>query len=490
MQTLTTSLEQSVEQHQTFSPLLMQANHILSLSQHELEAAISEAIDENPALELEDCAVCPSCGRRTQGAPCTICAPHTREQVEKPQVVESGDRTEDDPWSRFDAPPQQTRSSSADPEFDPMSIIANAADLRDQILASAMASLDSDEERALAMIIVDAIDDRGFLTLGLEDIARQVDVEIVVAERVLQLIQEIAPAGTAARSLRECLLLQIDYLRQESADVPDLASRIVQNHLEELGAKRLPKIARALGADLEAVERACDFIRDQLTPHPLQFQQSVTWTSPSSGGHVVPDVVVTIESGKLSIEVPNAIYDRLHPEAFYQSIARAQSAAPTNGAEAPSPDGEAVSHARLQVARAQQFIWAVRQRRQTLLRVAEYVCEYQEAYIRGNARGLRPLTRSEVANALGVHESTCSRAVASKFIMLPSRKVIPMSDLFAASLSVKHVIQQIIDEEAAQGGALSDAQISERLLDYGIRIARRTVAKYRGQMHILPSTIR
>jgi RNA polymerase sigma-54 factor len=89
-----------------------------------------------------------------------------------------------------------------------------------------------------------------------------------------------------------------------------------------------------------------------------------------------------------------------------------------------------------------------------------------------------------------VHESTCSRAVASKFIMLPSRKVIPMSDLFAASLSVKHVIQQIIDEEAAQGGALSDAQISERLLDYGIRIARRTVAKYRGQMHILPSTIR
>lgn len=490
MQTLTTSLEQSVEQHQTFSPLLMQANHILSLSQHELEAAISEAIDENPALELEDCAVCPSCGRRTQGAPCTICAPHTREQVEKPQVVESGDRTEDDPWSRFDAPPQQTRSSSADPEFDPMSIIANAADLRDQILASAMASLDSDEERALAMIIVDAIDDRGFLTLGLEDIARQVDVEIVVAERVLQLIQEIAPAGTAARSLRECLLLQIDYLRQESADVPDLASRIVQNYLEELGAKRLPKIARALGADLEAVERACDFIRDQLTPHPLQFQQSVTWTSPSSGGHVVPDVVVTIESGKLSIEVPNAIYDRLHPEAFYQSIARAQSAAPTNGAEAPSPDGEAVSHARLQVARAQQFIWAVRQRRQTLLRVAEYVCEYQEAYIRGNARGLRPLTRSEVANALGVHESTCSRAVASKFIMLPSRKVIPMSDLFAASLSVKHVIQQIIDEEAAQGGALSDAQISERLLDYGIRIARRTVAKYRGQMHILPSTIR
>jgi RNA polymerase sigma-54 factor len=103
---------------------------------------------------------------------------------------------------------------------------------------------------------------------------------------------------------------------------------------------------------------------------------------------------------------------------------------------------------------------------------------------------LRPLTRSEVANALGVHESTCSRAVAGKFIMLPSRKVIPMSDLFAASLSIKHVIQQIISDECATGGTLSDAQISDRLLDHGIRIARRTVAKYRSQMHILPSTIR
>lgn len=468
----------------------MQANHILSLSQHELEAAISEAIDDNPALELEDCSVCPSCGRRTQGAPCTICAPHMKEQAEKPQIVESGDRTEEDPWSRFDAPPQQLRSGAADPEFDPMSIIANASDLRDQILASAMASLESEEERTLAMVIVDAIDDRGFLTLELEDIARQVGVDLVVAERVLQLIQEIAPAGTAARSLRECLLLQIDYLRLEGAEVPRLASRIVQNHLEELGAKRLSKIARALNADMEDVEIGCDFIRDQLTPHPLQLQQSVTWTSPSIGGHVVPDVVVTIESDRLRIEVPNAIYDRLHPESFYQAIARPAAAATAHGEEGLPPDGDAVSHARAQVARAQQFIWAVRQRRQTLLRVAEYVCEYQEAYIRGNARGLKPLTRSEVANALGVHESTCSRAVASKFIMLPSRKVIPMSDLFAASLSVKHVIQQIIDEEAALGGALSDAQISERLLDHGIRIARRTVAKYRGQMRILPSTIR
>ncbi len=295
-----------------------------------------------------------------------------------------------------------------------------------------------------------------------------------------------------ARSLQESLLLQVDYLRAEGVDVPDIVERVVEDHLEELGSKRIARIARALGVDPAEVEAAQAFIRDQLTPHPLQSQQSTTWTAPSSGGHVVPDVVVTLEGDQLWIEVPNAIYDRLHTEAFYRAIAKPDAAAKSvpDAIDPALMDQETVSHAKAQVARAQQFIWAVRQRKQTLLRVAEYVCAYQEAYIRGDARGLRPLTRSEVANALGVHESTCSRAVAGKFIMLPSRKVIPMSDLFAASLSIKHVIQQIISDECATGATLSDAQISDRLLDHGIRIARRTVAKYRSQMHILPSTIR
>lgn len=479
MQQMSVGVDQTVELQHGFSPLLMQANHILSLSQADLEMAVSEAIEENPALELEDCVVCPVCGRRTGGEPCATCrtAPNETTVAARP----------DESLPRFD---QEYRSSgSADPDFDPMSFIASATDIREQILESAIASLDDAEEQAIALVLIDAIDDRGFLTLDLAEIAAQVGAEEETVERVLATIQEIAPPGVGARSLRECLLLQVEYLRAEGTDVPATVQAVIEEHLEELGGKRISRIAKALGVDPEEVEAAQAFIRDQLTPHPLQSQQAATWTAPSSGGHVVPDVVVTLEGDKLWIEVPNAIYDRLHTDAFYRAIAKPdQNPAPE--AAAAAADQEAVSHAKAQVARAQQFIWAVRQRRQTLLRVAEYVCAYQEAYVRGNARGLRPLTRSEVANALGVHESTCSRAVAGKFIMLPSRKVIPMSDLFAASLSVKHVIQQIIDDEAANGGALSDAQISERLLDHGIRIARRTVAKYRSQMHILPSTVR
>jgi RNA polymerase sigma-54 factor len=481
MQTMNAHMEQHPEMQQSFSPLLMQANHILSLSQSELEAAINEAIDENPALELDDVAACPVCGRRTSGEPCATC----RSLPPEPAAPARSDETQPRMEMEYRAP------STADPDFDPMAFIANSTDVREQILESAMASLATREAQAIALVIVDAIDDRGFLTLSLEEIAAETRADLCQVEAVLAVVQEIAPPGVGARTLQESLELQVEYLKAEGVPVPETVMAVITDHLEELGSKRIPRIARALDVEPEAVAAAQEFIRHQLTPHPLQSHQSPTWTAPSSGGHVIPDVVVTLEGDTLWIEVPNAIYDRLHTEAFYRAIAKpdANGAKPASGVVA-GIDQETVAHAKVQVARAQQFIWAVRQRKQTLLRVAEYVCAYQEAYIRGNARGLRPLTRSEVANALGVHESTCSRAVAGKFIMLPTRKVIPMSDLFAASLSIKHVIQQIITDEAATGSTLSDAQISDRLLDHGIRIARRTVAKYRSQMHILPSTIR
>lgn len=479
-----TTLEQSVEIQQNFSPLLMQANHILSLSQTDLEAAINDAIEENPALELDDCVACPICGRRTSGEPCPTC----RTILTDMQPARS-----DDALPRHEV--DYRISSAADPDFDPMSIIATGEDAKQQILEWVQASLRCPREQAIAMVLVDALDSRGFLTIDLDEIAAMTGAEMETVERVLATIQEVSPAGVGARSLQECLLLQAHYLGADGVEVPAAVFPIVADHLESLAAKRWVAIARALDVSETDVERAVSFIRDQLTPHPLQSQLSATWTSPSTSGHVVPDVVVTLDGNRLSIEVPNAIYDRIGTNAFYRAIARPASSPTGSTAAEQEPrlehfDPETISHAKAQIGRAQQFIWAVRQRRQTLLRVAEYVCDYQEAFIRGDARGLRPLTRSEVANALGVHESTCSRAVAGKFIMLPTRKVIPMSDLFQASLSVKHVIQQIIREESTAGRTLSDAQISDRLLDHGIRIARRTVAKYRGQMHILPSTIR
>src|SRR4051812_4111226 len=375
MLTQSITQDQNVELQQTFSPLLMQANHILSLSQAELEAAVNDAIEENPALELEDCAICPVCGRRTSGEPCATCrsAP-----IEPPPVLRGEDSL---PRSE----PEYRTLGSPDPEFDPMTFIASATDLREQILESAVASLETDLEQAIALILVDAIDDRGFLSLSVEDIASEIGADVPTVEGVLAVIQEVAPAGVGARTLQESLLLQVAFLRAEGVSVPETVPAILKEHLEELATKRIARIAKALSVDAAEVEAALSFIRDQLTPHPLQAQQASTWTAPSEGGHVVPDVIISLEGEQLSIEVPNAIYDRLHTEAFYRAIAKPDTVSKDTPSVVEPPaavDPEAMNHARAQVARAQQFIWAVRQRRQTLLRVAEYVCAYQEAYIR------------------------------------------------------------------------------------------------------------
>ncbi|MEJ7654319.1 MAG: RNA polymerase sigma-54 factor, partial [Chloroflexia bacterium] len=133
------------------------------------------------------------------------------------------------------------------------------------------------------------------------------------------------------------------------------------------------------------------------------------------------------------------------------------------------------------------FISNVNQRRKTIHRIANSLVELQEEYIRNGVRHLKPLTRAMLADHIGVHESTVSRATAGKFVMMPNRKVVPFSDFFTASLSVKDVIREIITKES---DALTDRQIGDRLRERGIRVARRTVAKYRAELGILPSTLR
>ncbi len=147
-------------------------------------------------------------------------------------------------------------------------------------------------------------------------------------------------------------------------------------------------------------------------------------------------------------------------------------------------------HVREFTSRAKLFIANIHQRRETLRKIALCLVELQEDFLRGGVRELRPLTRAVVAQQVGVHESTVSRATANKYVMLPTRKVIPFSDFFTPSLSIKDVIKELILKERDRAQPLTDREICSRLLQQGIRIARRTVAKYRAELGILPSTMR
>ena len=475
-------LDLGQEQRQRNLPRLIEANYLLHLSAQELGQVISTELNTNPALELDERSVCPMCGRMLEGGICPNC--YTAEQT-APQVT-----LIDDP-DRVDVIPPSRQLDGED--FDAFLLIADRPDLREQMLSDARAALPGDDH-LLAEVIVEAIDERGFLSTPLDEIAHLARASTEHAEETLKIVQSIAPPGVGARDLRECLLLQVAYLRDTGSNVPAMVETIVGEHLKELAAHRHHQLARTLHCHVNDIAEAYAFIRESLSPQPLQEHQAESWTSTANTTYVAPDVIITLTDEEINVEIPGFDQGRLRLNPLYDELAaqlRARNKAKADGA-APAPvvGDEDRAHIRTSVATAKEFMSKLEQRRQTLAKISLCVCQMQEDFLRGGIRELRPLTRSEVAAQVGVHESTVSRATANKFVMLPSRKVIPFSDFFTASLSIKDVIKELVELESTAGRPLSDMRICEMLADRGYRIARRTVAKYRAELRILPSTIR
>jgi RNA polymerase sigma-54 factor len=477
------------EQRQWVSPSLIEANYILSLSRLELENVIAEEVAENPALEMDDRQVCPICGSTIEGPGCPTC-PATATSERPPE------RT-DDSHAEHLATAQIVREDTED--FDPFSLVASDEDILSTILRDARTLLEP-WDYAIAEYLVDAIDDRGFLACNLKEVASSFDRPIDSIEFVLAVIQSVAPVGVGARDLRECLLLQLEELAISGHEPPAPVVEIVRNHLEDLGLHKFGKIAKDLSVSTEEVDEAREFIRSHLSPTPLQAQQAKSWRSPSRATYVAPDVLITIRNEDLHVEVVDGGRSRLRLNPLYAQLAQemgrkrhSHNGVDQNKDETPLIDGASDGdrqHIRLFATRARNFMSNVQQRQETLLRISECVCELQNSFLREGVRELRPLTRAVVAQQVGVHESTVSRATAEKYVMLPNRKVIPFSDFFTPSLSVKDVMRELIQHEQANGRSLTDREICDQLYERGIRIARRTVAKYRNELGILPSTMR
>ena len=505
------------------SPSLIEANYILSLSRQELQEVISAELNSNPALEMEEGEVCPLCGGLLDGSYCPTC------------LISSTSTQEQEAYEDF---PEQLATATVlredSDEFDPMTLVAAEISIPEQILTDARTILEPDE-CSIAEYLVDALDDRGFLGCTVEEVATLTRRPVEAIESILEVIQDVAPVGVGARDLRECLLIQLRFLAQGGTEIPPAVERIIDTHLSEFGAHKYGQIARDLGLSTEEVEEARDFIRSYLSPFPMQTHVAKSWRSPSSSAYVAPDVIISTKDGVLDVEVVDSRHFHLRINSMYDRLAsgngrrRSNHTSPAlepddrlndvNSVEDLEQDSSEESngngngngrgssdllddtvlvvssesdkqHVRQYSSRAKLFIANVQQRRDTLLRISRCICELQEGFLRGGVRELRPLTRAIVAQQVGVHESTVSRATAEKYVMLPTRKVIPFSDFFTPSLSIKDVIKELIEREEAKGETLTDRKICDLLLAEGIRIARRTVAKYRAELGILPSTMR
>jgi RNA polymerase sigma-54 factor len=456
------------------SPRLVAANYILELSSQELQQQIATELSENPALELVEIPTCRVCGTELQGSICPRCI----------QTQKSGSAStygSDGRGYSYDDSPADSRNRGGDEEeFDPLTRVASEQTLAEKLLMDMGAAL-PEEDMPIAEYLVGSLDEKGYLSIKIEDVAYEMDVPIDKVRAVLRVLQAQEPVGIGARNLRECLALQIAHLEERGMSQPH-AREIVTQFLTELGEHKFGRIAHELKISQQEVADVWEFVKTKLNPHPAHgFSPTNASDRDTRAMYIIPDVVISkgpddfevevVESRRFVLRV-NPMYTRLSADLHRSSAAM---------------NPEEKRHVQQYVGRAKLFIANINQRRQTLFNITRCLVDQQRDFLEHGVRHLRPLSRAAVAQQLGVHESTVSRATASKYVMLPNGEVIPYAHFFTPSLSVKDIMKEVIEKE---GKPLTDSEIVERLKERGIHIARRTVAKYRMQLAILPSSLR
>lgn len=443
-----------MQQQMRASPALVALNAMLVLSTLELQQLVQQELEDNPALEqLETVELsCDMCGRPMQEGICFACLHADRMPATASDLGALTER-----------------------ELDPLLMVAaplSVLDLLERDVRAAVAAADY----PIVDYLIGSLDGRGFLDGSPEEAAAQLGLPAERVLMVLRVLQELGPAGIAACSTQECLLLQIERLERGGMALP-LLRTVVSEHWDDFTAHRFTELSRTLGVNYDTIMAVRDLIRSELHPYPLvqgsEFGEQVSTP--------LPDVIISAEGDKFVVDVAESRRFALRLSPIYQDLARAVM---RGGQEATEDECE---HLRSYIARARLFLKNMRHRRDTIRRISEHVVQHQDGFLRHGIRHLAPLTRTEVAEAVSLHESTVSRATANKYVLLPAGEIIPFSHFFSASLSVKDALRELINAERAP---LTDEELVGVLQERGYQVARRTVAKYRNQLKIPPSTVR
>lgn len=437
-------------QEMRITPALLNLTQLLTLTSMDLHQAVRQELAENPALEEVEAheSACPRCDGPLVDGICLRCA-FNDAQVEMP-------------------------AAARDEELDPLLFVAAPRSLSETLLSDLTVSLPA-HEHAIAVALVGSLDERGFLTEEPAALAVALNIEPQRLEAVLQRLRELGPPGIATRNVQECMLAQIDALAAQGITCPHARS-VVADYLDDFGAGRFKQIARQLHIRVAEVEAVRHFVRRYLWPYPAQAAQSVP-AAPSRTRYRRADIAIIARDDSFVVEVLQSPRRVLRLNPLYQDLAR----------QSATLEADERAHVQEYIARARLFLNNLRQRETTLQRIGEAIVAHQEAFLNHGVRHLAPLTRSEIAVNLGIHESTVSRATADKTALLPNGTLYPMSEFFVAARGVQDVLRELIANEREP---LSDEELTRRLNQQGYAIARRTVAKYRDMMKIPPSHLR
>lgn len=485
-------LQLRISQHLSLTPQLQQSIRLLQLSTLELSQEIEQALAENPMLERVDdplesaLRLSPNGGlERMDG----VAAPEAPgPDGDASSGAESGggdDGHGDGPADGADyggdwqGASSRSRNGERDDESDYPQLAGSAPSLRDHLNDQAAGAMLSTRDRALLTLLIDELDDDGYLPTALDDmlasLPEELDIDPGELAAALRLLQSFDPVGVGARDLRECLLLQLHARAPEApGEVPALARTIVADHLDALAAKDFKRLRRGLKCSDDALREAHALILS-LDPRPgARFADD-------TADYVVPDVVVRREHGHWVVSLNPAVMPRLRVNDVYADVLRRNRGI----------NGELSGH--LQEAR--WLIKNVQQRFETILRVSQAIADRQKAFFSHGEVGMRPLVLREIADILDLHESTVSRVTTQKYMLTPhgifelkyffGSHVATDSGGAASSTAIRALIKQLINAEDAKH-PLSDSQIAQLLGEQGFVVARRTVAKYRESMRIAP----
>jgi len=478
------SLQLRLSQHLTLTPQLQQSIRLLQLSTLELNQELDRILQENPLLEREEGfreqpvpAMDPAAGA-ADAAPAADTGPAGAAESDSAPAEADPERAE--LGSPDDAPPSGYRDDAEDGEH--QQVAADAPTLRAHLLGQLSLTKVSERDHRLVALLIDSLDDDGYLTQSLDELIALLPAELGVELDDLQIalkhLQNFEPAGVGARNLGECLALQLSALPKNTPHrAPALET--AQHHLEALAARDFNRLKKLLHCD-DATLRSVQKLIIGLNPKPGRA------FSTEETRYVVPDVIVKKVKGVwLAALNPDAM-PRLRINRLYAEILQRNR---SSGAQQLSS----------QLQEAKWLIKNVQQRFDTILRVAQAIIDRQRHFFEHGEVAMRPLVLREIADTLELHESTVSRVTTQKFMHTP-RGIYELKYFFgshvateaggaASSTAIRALIRQLVTAENACK-PLSDGQLAEILAQQGITVARRTVAKYRESLQILPVNLR
>ncbi len=488
------SLVLKMGQQLTMTPQLQQAIRLLQMSTLDLQAEIQEALESNPMLEQQDENNSPaSSAEHTAQEHSSNTQAASQEDVSSTaeSQPETSDWTEQIPseleidtsWEDVYQSSASNLPSAPSEDWDFTSTTSAGVDLQSHLLWQLNLAKMTDSDRMIATVIIDSIGADGYLQDSLDDIQDAFDpmqhIEMDEVEMVLKRVQQFEPTGVAARNLSECLLLQLHALPSSTACLA-AAKTLCREHLELLGSRDYNQLMRRMRIKEDALKEIVQLVQS-LNPRPGSVIES------KEAEYIVPDVIVRKANNRWIVELNPAVAPRLAVNAQYAGyVQRADNSADN-------------TFLRTQLQEARWFIKSLQSRNETLLKVATQILDYQRGFFDYGPEAMKPLVLAEIAETVGMHESTISRVTTQKYMHTP-RGIFELKYFFSSHVStaqggecsstaIRAIITKLVAAENPKK-PLSDSKIAALLEEQGIQVARRTIAKYRESLGIASSTER